>query len=252
MVPATLGSVPDPSDVPRSPAPDGRSTRWDEHRTARRRELVDATLRAIRQHGAGVGMDEVAVAAATSKTVIYRHFEDKAGLYLAVAERVDQRIMRHLAEAVTGAGRGGALPAGSAPRDQARRARAVITSAVDAYLALVEADPEVYRFIVTRPLVDRPIGHDPVGGITSHAAEQVSALLRSTLTDVAVDPRVARVWAIALVGMVQAAADDWVADAHRAPRAELVSDLATLAWHGLEPAFTRSNAASRRKAERAQ
>ena len=56
---------------PAGPAPDGRSTRWDQHRAARRRELVDATLRAIRQHGAGVGMDDIAAVAGTSKTVVY-------------------------------------------------------------------------------------------------------------------------------------------------------------------------------------
>jgi len=244
--PAAL--VPPVSGVPR-PLPDGRSTRWEDHRTARRAELVEATLRAIRQHGASVGMDEIAAQAGTSKTVIYRHFEDKAGLYLAVAERVDQRIMRHLAEAVSGAGpartamasRTGsrATARAAAAADRAGRAKALITSAVDAYLALVEADPEVYRFVVSRPLVDRPISHDPVGGITSHAAEQVAVLLRSTLTDAAVQPRVARVWAVALVGMVQAAADDWLADERRPARSVLVTDLATLAWGGLGPAFHR-------------
>ena len=32
------------------PATDGRSSRWDEHRLARRAELVEATLLAIRTH----------------------------------------------------------------------------------------------------------------------------------------------------------------------------------------------------------
>ena len=68
---------------------DGRDTRWAQHRLARRVELVEATLKAIRRHGAGVGMDEIAAEAGTSKTVIYRHFGDKAGLYLAVVEAVD-------------------------------------------------------------------------------------------------------------------------------------------------------------------
>jgi len=67
-------------------APDGRRSRWDGHRLARREELVDATLRAIRTHGAAVGMDEVATSAGTSKTVFYRHFTDRGGLYTAVAE----------------------------------------------------------------------------------------------------------------------------------------------------------------------
>ena len=80
-------------DVTQAP-PDRRRSRWDEHRLVGRAELVEATLLAIRTHGAGVGMDEVAATARTSKTVFYRHFTDRAGLYTAVAERVDATIIR--------------------------------------------------------------------------------------------------------------------------------------------------------------
>ena len=72
---------------------DGRDSRWERHREERRAALVDATIRAIRTHGAGVGMDDIAAEAGTSKTVIYRHFDDKAGLYRAVAERIDGRVV---------------------------------------------------------------------------------------------------------------------------------------------------------------
>ena len=72
---------------------DGRSARWVRHREERRQSLVDAAIRAICRHGATVGMDEIAAEAGTSKTVIYRHFEDRAGLYRAVAQRVDQRVV---------------------------------------------------------------------------------------------------------------------------------------------------------------
>ena len=53
-------------------ATDGRDARWAEHRVERRRELVESTLRAIRKYGAGVGMDEIAAEATTSKTVLYQ------------------------------------------------------------------------------------------------------------------------------------------------------------------------------------
>src|SRR5215217_1316595 len=65
---------------------DGRDARWEQHREQRREALVDATIRAVRNHGAGVGMDDIAAEAGTSKTVIYRHFEDKAGLYRPLAD----------------------------------------------------------------------------------------------------------------------------------------------------------------------
>ncbi|HEU5144888.1 MAG TPA: helix-turn-helix domain-containing protein, partial [Dermatophilaceae bacterium] len=138
---------------------DGRTSRWDRHREERRVELVDATIRAIRTHGAGVGMDEIAAEAGTSKTVIYRHFEDKAGLYRAVAARIDQRVVRKV---------GASLAAAAAPGGDLRE---LIASTVDAYLSLVDSDAEVYRFVVRRPLVERPLADDPVEETASQVVE---------------------------------------------------------------------------------
>ena len=151
--------------------PDGRSSRWDEHRLARRQELVEATLHAIREHGAGVGMDEVASTARTSKTVFYRHFTDRAGLYTAVAERVDATIIRDLTRA-----------AGDPSPDDAR---AVIRGVIAAYLRLVADDPEVYRFIVNAPIVpagERPQG-DVAAGMTDRIATHVADLVAGGLAE---------------------------------------------------------------------
>ncbi|MEO7423361.1 MAG: TetR/AcrR family transcriptional regulator [Ornithinibacter sp.] len=217
-----------------SPGPDGRRSRWDEHRLARRDELVDATLRAIRLHGAGVGMDDIAATAGTSKTVVYRHFTDRAGLYTAVAERVDATIIRGLTRAAEGAH----PPGGSV------RARSVIHQAVAAYLELVEEDPEVYRFIVNAPIVPagEPSGRDVAAGMTDRISAHVAGLVEAGLTDRArgfqpLDPvRPQRLWGVALVGMVRASADAWLAAGGAASgttRENLAQDLATLAWDGL-------------------
>lgn len=211
------------SDDTSAKVADGRASRWDSHREQRRIELVDATIRAIRRHGAGVGMEEIASEAHTSKTVIYRHFEDKAGLYRAVADRIDGRVVGQVAGALAGSGPGH-------PRD-------VIASTVEAYLSLVESDTEVYRFFVHRPLVDRPLADDPVGGTVSHVADQLTGLLTTAVGRSPEDLRRAQVWARALVGSVQAVADDWLAAGVRQPRSELVTILTDLAWHGLAPAL---------------
>jgi AcrR family transcriptional regulator len=211
---------------------DGRSTRWDEHRASRRRELVEATLRAIREHGAGVGMDDIAAAAGTSKTVFYRHFTDRSGLYAAVSESVDARILRDLGTAME-EGTNGADP------DLANAAgnpRAIIAAAIGSYLALVERDPEVYRFVVNAPLLDTPSGGDPALAVTSHIAEQMSALIAPALTSVGRDPSAAPVWGAGVVGMVRAAADQWLADPVLT-RAELTIHLTDLAWGGLSTAW---------------
>lgn len=69
-------------------------------------------------------MDEVAATARTSKTVFYRHFTDRAGLYTAVAERVDATIIRDLTRAATD-------PASDGSRDGGRAViRGVIAAPV--------------------------------------------------------------------------------------------------------------------------
>jgi AcrR family transcriptional regulator len=216
------------STQPASPAPDGRSTRWDEHRTTRRRELVEATLRAIRQHGAGVGMDDIAAVAGTSKTVVYRHFTDRQGLYAAVSESVDALILRNLGQA-TGAAGGDLTSADSTPR-------ALIAGAIDAYLTLVEKDPEVYRFVVTAPLLDQPSG-DPAAPVTGHIAAQMSVVIAEALNRADRDTSPAPVWGAGLVGMVRAAADQWLAAPEAMSRTQLTEHLTDLAWGGLSAAW---------------
>lgn len=216
------------AETPRRPRPvaDGRSARWVRHREERRASLVDSAIRAIRRHGAGVGMDDIAAEAGTSKTVIYRHFEDRAGLYRAVAQRVDQRVVGDVAAALERS-----TAAGHDPRQ-------LISSTVDAYLSLVESDPELYRFVVNRPMVDRPLPDDPVGALVGHVTDQLSGMLEASIGGSDIAPPTTRIWAVALVGSVQAVADDWLASSPRPARDELVESLTELAWHGLAPALS--------------
>lgn len=130
---------------------DGRATRWAEHNLARRTELVEATLRAIRKHGHTVGMEEIAASAGTSKTVFYRHFGDRNGLYAAVVESVHTFIRGNLDRPLSAA-----LP----PAD-------LVTELADAYLAVVEGDVEIYRFVTNRPAGrPTPSSASPTGSAT--------------------------------------------------------------------------------------
>lgn len=200
-------------------ASDGRATRWEGHNLQRRRDLVEATLLAIRRHGPGVGMDEVAAEAGTSKTVIYRHFGGRTGLYTAVVESVHDFIRSKLAPSIDAA----------AQMDPARLVREL----TDTYLSLVERDPEIYQFVVTRPLGTDPVD-DPVTGITGRIGDEVSAAFRSWLKGQGLDPRAANTWGHGVVGFVWAIADKWITTGHKRPRADIVAFTSRL----FEPAFS--------------
>ncbi|MCA0294717.1 MAG: TetR/AcrR family transcriptional regulator [Actinobacteria bacterium] len=191
---------------------DGRDTRWAEHRQTRRRELVEDTLRAVRKHGAGVGMDEIAAQAGTSKTVIYRHFGDRAGLYAAVVASVhdfihaDLRVALELTDAA----------------DLSRLAHDL----ADAYFALVERDPEIYRFVLSPPASDAA-SIDPYGGLPELIGGQVSAAIAAHLARQGQDPACATTWGHGLVGFIRAAADSWMATEPRPSRTEVLAHVDT-------------------------
>jgi hypothetical protein len=144
---------------------------------------------------------------------------------------VDALILRDVTTAL------GGTDLGSAGGPDAAAPRRLIAAAIDSYLQLVERDPEVYRFVVGAPLLDRPTGGDPAGPVTSHIAEQMSAVLAPALEAAGRDTTAAAVWGPGLVGMVRAAADQWLAAADPMPRERLAEHLTDLAWGGLSSAW---------------
>lgn len=219
-----------PQDPPESPSEekiaqsrDKRDSRWDDHRRERRRQLVDAAIAAVGTHGAGVGMDEIAAAAGTSKTVVYRHFADRAELHVAVCTRVASLLLPKLR---------GAIESGGSPRQ-------MVTNAIDTYLAFIEADPELYRFVV------HPQGHnghfgpsDPVNTLSDLVGEQAAAAVSVALEQAGRDRAAAAPWGHGVVGMVRSAADWWLRADRPMLRSELAAHLTELAWTGLAGVVT--------------
>lgn len=204
---------------------DGRDARWRTHREERRAQLTEAALRAIRRHGAGVGMEEIAAVAGTSKTVIYRHLGDRLGLYLAVCASVDRLILSDF---------GAALEAsGATLRVPSDNRHDVLVAAIDSYFALVEHDPEVYRFVTRPPQVDVPRDADPVTGLSASIAGQLTDILAVDLHESGRKGGLAPILAHGLVGLVRESADRWMTDPDRAPRSVIVNQLAEFAAVGL-------------------
>lgn len=192
---------------------DGRDARWAAHRITRRQELVEHALRAIRHHGAGVGMDEIAAQAGTSKTVIYRHFGDRAGLYAAVGEAVHAYILSDLTTALQ--------------LSDATDLGRLTTDLASAYLALVERDPEIYRFVMSPPIeTGTPV--DPAAGLPTLIGDRIETAIAAHLGDSVQDRIRAATWGHGLVGFIRAAADRWMATDPRPPADEIVNHITAL------------------------
>jgi len=142
--------------VPVKPVRRSPSTRSG-HREQRRAVLVQAAMRAIRQHGPDVAMDDIASEAGVSKPILYRHFLDKGDLYMAVSETATEQLRAVLLSGL------------SSEVDP----RTLLRVVIDAYLTFIESEPELYRFVVRRSFTDRPLPRDPV---TTNAALIAGAL----------------------------------------------------------------------------
>ncbi|WP_159449185.1 TetR/AcrR family transcriptional regulator [Demequina sp. NBRC 110055] len=198
-------------------ATDGRDARWDQHRVDRKRELVSHALRAIRVHGPGVSLEDIAARAGTSKTVLYRHFGGRAGLYADVVDSVHAYIRADLTAALD--------------MSQARDLAQLTTTLTDGYLALVERDPDIYRFVMNGAGGAGAV--DPAGRVPIVIASSVAAVIVARAGDQGIAAATSQTWAHGLVGFIQAVADRWMDDPDREPRRAVVDRVGAL----FAPAF---------------
>ena len=198
------------------PGPDGRSSRWAAHRAARREELIDAAVVAICRHGASVGMDQIASVAHTSKPVIYRYFADKNDLYRAVSNRVVVTVLTTLIEATA---------ANPEPRE-------LIHAGVNAFLELLEENPELYRFVAQHPLIALDDGDGATADFSSVVAELISQQLAAHLDGLGLDASLAHPWGEGIGGFINAASLWWLDHRDAMTREQLADYLSALLWGG--------------------
>ena len=198
----------------RSPRRDGRAERWSAHRAARRTELIEAVVEAVRTRGPGVDMDDVAEVSGVAKNVFYRYFKDKADLFLAVGRSVGEGLVEDVVAAVAGT----------------REPRAMVAAGVDAFLRAVEDDPEVYRFVLQRP-ANAANASDYSAVISKHVSTVIGELLRAA----GADAGMAEPWGFAMVGAVRSAAERWL-DEPTMSRDALAHYLTALLWGGARSA----------------
>lgn len=196
---------------------DARRDRWRGHRIARRAEFVDAALRALDEHGPDLGMEDVAAAAGVTKPVLYRHFTDKADLYLALGQRGTEMLFERLIPAIN-------AELAPVPR---------IRMALDAFFSVIEEHPNLYRLLAHHWVAERPGNADVVAEDKEVIATALTALLGDYMRMFNMDSGAAEPWAHGIVGMVQNTGEWWL-DKRTMSRDSVVEYLTQIIWAAID------------------
>lgn len=123
---------------------DGRQTRWDEHKAERRRQILDAAVALIERGAPGdeVHVRQIADESGIGRSVIYRHFADRADLDRAVQGHVLGQLRDRLLAEVSLTG----------------TIEQIILRIVSAYVEWAADHPQLHRLAEREPAV-------PKGGV---------------------------------------------------------------------------------------
>jgi AcrR family transcriptional regulator len=192
--------------------PDGRNTRWDDHRESRRAELVEAAVAAIDEHGASASIAQIAQSAGVSKPVLYRYFSDKDDLYRAVGHWGANQVVEAIVPTLQGN----------------RPLRERVERATTQYLTLISRHPNVFFL-----LVEHPNNADPF----ADGKEMVAAALARTLNDglsaLGVDASGAEPWAYGVLGFGLSTGEWWLRR-RTMSKAAVSRHLSSFVWNAFE------------------
>lgn len=227
---ATSGEKPETGSEEKVEKPDGRKRRWREHKIARREELVDGTLAAIRARGRDIGMDEIASEIGISKTVLYRYFADKNDLTNATMTRyVETTLAPRIYFAISG------------DLDEYHLTQAVIR----AYVETVATDPEVYLYVMAN---NAGSNRDVVAESERMIAELLATVLGERLRLREMDSGGSVPWAFAIVGAVQLATHWWISNKSMSAE-DLIDYLVMMTWGGIHGVATADGSPAKFKSQ---
>jgi AcrR family transcriptional regulator len=185
-------------------------------RVARREVLLDAAVAAIQRHGPGASMEQIAAEAGVTKPILYRHFEDRTGLVRAIADRFSRGLYDELQSAL---------------RAPAADPRAVLERTVDAFVSVIEREPNVYRFLLQGSGRRAPDALATLSEFLRQVGNDVALVLGEQFRALGRDSGGAEPLAHGVVGFVYAAGDWWI-ERRTMPRERLVRYVADMLWSG--------------------
>lgn len=179
-----------PPVSPPTRAPDGRRSRWTEHRSQRRAAFIAAGAVAIDRHGIEASADQIAEAAEVSRTVLYRYFRDREDLRQAIADHVAASVIDSVLPRLQ-------ITPSSTPRQ-------VIESVIEVIIGWLDEHPNLYYF-----LRNRRTGPS-LEAVENTLADRVAALLQVFLMFFGIDADRAEPGAFGIVGLVESTGAWWL------------------------------------------
>ena len=180
----------------------------------RRAQLIDVGRSVFARNGyEGTSVEEIARAAGVSKPIVYQHFGGKVGLHAVIVDREMEYVVQSVAVAI----------ATGSPR-------ARFQGAVLAFLNYVKAHPDGF-VVLTR---DAPSTVGPgMNSVISDLGERIGVIFEAEFEKAGMDPRVAPIYAHALIGMVTSTGQWWMDQSSNYPVDEVAAHVAALGWMGL-------------------
>jgi AcrR family transcriptional regulator len=181
----------------------------------RREQLIGVGRQVFAERGyEAASIEEVAERAGVSKPVVYEHFGGKEGLFAVVVDREVASLLDRIVTAL----------------EEATHPRLAVERAADAFLAYIEEERPGFSILVR----DAPVGTTgTLPALLGDVAERAEQILAAQFKPRGYDPKLAPLYARALVGMV-ALVGQWWLEVGRPKREVVAAHLVNLAWNGLK------------------
>ena len=181
----------------------------------RRLQLIEVARGLFAERGfEGTSIEEIAQRAGVSKPIVYEHFGGKEGLYAVVVDREMETLLEMVTSSLT-----------------KNRSLYRIQQVALALLTYMEERTDGFRILVRGDSVNT--GETATySSLLTDAISQVEHLLVGDFERRGFDPKLASLYAQALVGMVSVTAQWWL-DVREPSKEVVAAHLVNLCWNGL-------------------
>jgi AcrR family transcriptional regulator len=198
---------------------DGRSTRWESHNDAQRERIILAAIALYDEGNPGASLQEIGARAGLSRSVLYRQFEDRRALELAVERHVLAELLERLDASMVLSG----------------TIRQTLRRVASTYIDWAAEHPRLHQLADLDAAADGPLSQ-AIGQIAGSIATTLVATFRRGGAEVsAADAAAADPLAHGLVGAVFATVRRWIQLGAKVPDREHLTDLVVeSAWAVLD------------------